>query len=256
MTVEFKENKTQLTVTLSRPEVRNAFNDEMISELTEVFKKSAQSKTARVMILQGQGESFCAGADLHWMKSMVGFSREENITDSKKLYEMFSALESIPFPVVGRIHGHAMGGALGLVALCDIVAAEKSTQFCFSEVRLGLAPSVISSFVIKKMPRHHLQRFFLTGEVFTADQALGLGMNQFSGSLSEVDQFIESLTKRLCQNGPQAVRETKKLIQQIESDPDPQYTIDLIADLRVSDEGQEGLKAFFDKRKPKWIDPS
>ena len=256
MTVELKEQNNVLTLTLSRPQVRNAFNDEMIVELTETFRKISTNKSARVLILQGEGESFCAGADLHWMKSMVNFSREDNIKDSKKLYDMFAAMESISFPIIGRIHGHVMGGALGLVSLCDIVAAESETQFCFSEVRLGLAPAVISSFVLKKMPRHKIHRFFLTGEVFRAEEASELGLSHFSGSLAEVDEFVQDMAKKISRNGPQAVRETKKLIQKISSEPNPDYTIDLIADLRVSSEGQEGLKAFFEKRKPTWISPS
>ena len=253
-TIVLEKNGPIYKLTLNRPDVRNAFNEKMIAELTTTFKNLEQDENGRVLIIKGEGESFCAGADLNWMKSMAEYTQQENYKDSDQLFEMFVSLEKLPMPVVGQVHGHVFGGALGLVACCDIVAAVDETKFCFSEVRLGLAPAVISSFVAKKMSRTQIHRWFLTGEVFESSQALEMGFIHFSDSKKKVHRFVEEITQQMSHNGPKAVRETKKLIQDLYSHQKDirSRSVQLIADLRVSSEGQEGLKSFFEKRKPQW----
>jgi methylglutaconyl-CoA hydratase len=206
-------------------------------------------------VIDGEGPSFCAGADLQWMKSMAQFTRSENIEDSKKLYQMFRSLKEVPVPVICMVHGHVMGGALGLLAASDIGLAVDGTQFCFSEVRLGLAPAVISSFVANKVPMTFLQRYFLTAEVFDEKMAQNMGLVQAHGSHTEMVELKDQLIKKICQNGPSAVRASKNLLNQLSQMNDPEKeTVELIANLRVSPEGQEGLKSFFEKRKPHWME--
>lgn len=243
-----------ISVTLNRPKVRNAFNDEMIKEMTATFKQASKNEELRVMILQGAGESFSAGGDLNWMKSMVDYTEKENIADSEKLYEMYEALKNVPVPVVTMVHGHAMGGALGLIAASDIVYAEEDTQFCFSEVRLGLAPAVISAFVKDKILPRDMHRYFLTAEVFDAADAFDMGLVHGYGGKEEVEETVFKTAQKISKNGPQAVRATKKLIFELESSKNlKKTTSEVIAKLRVGDEGQEGLSAFFEKRKPSWL---
>lgn len=243
-----------VSVSLNRPKVRNAFNEEMIADMTRVFKEVAKDKDLRVMILQGAGESFSAGGDLNWMKSMVNYTEKENIADSEKLFEMYEALQNIPVPVVTMVHGHAMGGALGLVAASDIVYAEEDTQFCFSEVRLGLAPAVISAFVKNKIHTRDMHRYFLTAEVFDAADAFDMGLIHGYGSKEEVEETVFKTAQKISNNGPQAVRATKKLIYDLQESKNlKKTTSEVIAKLRVGEEGQEGLSAFFEKRKPTWL---
>lgn len=244
------------TVSLNRPDVRNAFHPNMIRELTEAFTVLGSRKDLSLLVLRGEGKSFCSGADLGYMKSMAGYSFEENEKDSQQLFGMFWALRSCPHPVVGRVHGHVMGGALGLVALCDVVAAVDGTQFCFSEVRLGLAPAVISPFVIERMNVSQARRYMMTGEVFTVADALASALVHFAGDDASVDRFLDGLVKSMCQNGPEGVRATKALIRTMSENSDwarrREMTTKVIAERRVSDEGQEGLKGFLEKREPSW----
>lgn len=244
-----------LWFTLARPDVRNAFNDEMIAEMTEAFQEINKNSQVRAVVIQGAGESFCAGGDLNWMKSMVDYDHSENIKDSEKLYEMYEALQQVQVPVLCKVHGHAMGGALGLIAASDIVFAEEDTQFCFSEVRLGLAPAVISAFVKTKILPRDMYRYFLTAEVFDSADAFDMGLIHGYGSIDEVDAYIARTAKKITDNGPIAVRATKRLISELSRTDDlKKTTTEVIANLRVGDEGQEGLKAFFEKRKPSWME--
>lgn len=243
------------TVTLNRPQVRNAFDADMIEELAKAFSELSLNKNLRVLVLEGEGESFCAGADLNWMKSMAKFTRIENIEDSEKLYNMFKALSDMPFPVLAVVQGHVMGGALGLVAASDICLSLGKTQFCFSEVRLGLAPAVISPFVAAKVAMTDLHRYFLTAEVFGPKEARRIGLVQDFGSAKEVKELKNLIIKKLSQNGPLAVRASKALLKQIPKlDDSKKVTTELIANLRVSREGQEGLASFLEKRKPSWLE--
>lgn len=241
-------------IKLHRPEVRNAFNAEMIKELTFAFKSLQARTDLRAVTLQGEGKVFCAGADLNWMSSMVNFSYDENIKDAKELYELFEAQRSLDLPIVGLIHGAAYGGALGLIANCDYVIAEESTSFCFSEVKLGISPAVISSFVLEKANSgaHH---YMISGTVFNEYQAKNLGLVH---EIAHKDQAHLSLQKQIHnykECGPVAVRKTKKLIRDLKNykgENPSELTTKLIAELRTSDEGQEGLKSFLEKRTPAW----
>lgn len=255
--VHVEENGPIQKVELHRPEVRNAFHPDMIGEITKIFKFISKNKSTRAVVLSGAGSSFCAGADLDWMKSMAKYSQAENVRDSQKLYEMFMVVRDCPVPVVGKIHGHAMGGALGLVSVCDMAVAMENTQFCFSEVKLGLSPAVISAFVKDKMYASDVQRYVLTAEVFSAQQACKSGLIQAVASNDrELEEQAEKWLESICSNGPQAVIATKKLLRQVRGLTTEaklkSYTTRLIAALRVSKEGQEGLKSFFEKRKASW----
>lgn len=244
------------TVSLNRPDMRNAFDPVMIAELKRAFDELGARNDLSVIVLRGEGKSFSSGADLGYMKAMASFTFEENEKDARGLDEMFWALRTCALPIVGRIHGHAMGGAVGLTSLCDVAAAVEGTQFAFSEVRLGLAPAVISPYVLEKMSASHGRRFMLTGEVFEARQALEAGLVEFVGSEAEVDAFVDSTAKAIAGNGPEAVRATKRLLREIAStahwDTKKDLTTRTIAERRVSDEGQEGLRGFLEKRAPKW----
>ena len=245
------------TVALHRPEVRNAFHPQMIQEITKAFKTLHKDKTLRAIVLKGEGKSFCAGADLEWMKSMAKFSYAQNVKDAEKLYDMFAALRDGDVPIVGQVHGAVFGGALGLLSVCDVVFAGRSTQFCFSEVRLGLAPAVISAFVKEKMNESMMTRYFLTGSVFSAEQALQAGLVHDVVDEDQLQDSVEKfLEKEILMAGPQAVRATKKLLRSLKKTKTEvqikKITTQTIARLRVSEEGQEGLSAFFEKRPPKW----
>lgn len=244
------------TVTLNRPDIRNAFNAEMIAELTQAFQSLAARTDVSVLVLRGEGKSFCSGADLTYMKAMAGFSLEENLADAKALDEMFWALRACPQAVVGRVHGHAMGGALGLIACCDIVAAVDGTQFAFSENRIGLVPAVISPYVLEKMNAGAARRFMLSAEVFNVWAAADSGLIEYAGPESDVDAFVASLVKALSENGPEAVQVTKKMLRTLGTQSSwaekRELTTKTIAQKRVGQEGQEGLKSFLEKRTPSW----
>lgn len=242
-------------VKLNRPEVRNAFNPEMIETLTKTFKDLDKRMDLKAVVLQGEGKVFCAGADLGWMKDMVQFSFDQNREDSLKLFDMFQAILHCSLPVIGLVHGAAFGGALGLVACCDEVIAEENTQLCFSEVKLGIAPAVISAFVALKAVAGKVRPLMLSGKVFDANTAFACGL------VSEVvatGEGAAALAKALANYkicGSEAVRETKKLLLEI---PNLKWmdqrsrTATVIAERRVSKEGQEGLKSFLEKREPSW----
>jgi len=256
MPVVLTERKNNwVHVTLSRPEIHNAFNAAMIRELTETFAKITGDRAVRGVVLKGAGKSFCAGADLEYMKSMAGFTREENLRDARALFEMFEAIFDCPVPVLGQLHGHVMGGGLGLTACCDIVAAEAGTKFCFSEVKIGIVPAVISPFVLKKVPQHFAREVMMTGEIFGAAKAEKMGLVHFTGEGEEVGDFIEGKIDFIQNAGPEAVRSTKRLLTDSSFanwDRMKDETIELISERRTSPEGQEGIRAFLDKRKPKW----
>jgi methylglutaconyl-CoA hydratase len=242
------------TLTLNRPDVRNAFHPEMIRELTEAFRELTAS-SVRVVLLRGEGKSFCAGADLEWMKSMAQFSREQNLADAGELFNLFETAKFCLKPMIGMVQGHAMGGALGLLAVCDFVLAESRTQFCFSEVKLGLVPAVISSFVLEKMQPSRARAAMLTGELFSAEQARDWGLVSFVGSQAECEAEKERLLKLFQNAAPQAVAATKELcLYHPSHSPDEirRHSIEVIADRRVSSEGQDGLSSFFQGRKPQW----
>jgi len=252
--VEFGvDDRGVATLSLNRPEVRNAFNAELIAGITDAV--SSLPDDARVLVLRGEGKAFCAGADLEWMRSMANYSTEDNIADSSQLEKMLSAIDSSPVPVVGRIHGAAIAGATGLVACCDYAVAEESTIFAFTETRLGLAPAVISPFVLRKVGYSFARAMFLTAERFDAKRAYEAGLVHRVVSKEELDASVTDVVESLLQAGPQALREARSLIDLVWGrDPKEvgELTVRTIARIRVSEEGQEGVGAFLEKREPRW----
>ncbi|HEY8269839.1 MAG TPA: enoyl-CoA hydratase-related protein [Pseudobdellovibrionaceae bacterium] len=253
--VEVKEAAHVAYVKLYRPEIRNAFDPSMIAEITKAFSDLNQRSDLRAVVLQGEGKVFCAGADLNWMKEMVGYTLEQNKEDSIKLFAMFEAIATCSLPVIGLVQGAAFGGALGLVACCDYVIVDPQTQFCFSEVKLGIAPAVISSFVQRKCGIGTVRHLMMSGTVFNSQQAENIGMVNEIASSTEFTARLASILKTYKECGPEAVRETKKLLNDLPHlswNDQRKRTSQLIAERRVSAEGQEGLMSFLEKRSPSW----
>jgi methylglutaconyl-CoA hydratase len=240
-------------LTLDRPEVRNAFDDQLIAAVTE--RVSALPDSARVLVLAGEGKAFCAGADLNWMRSMRAFTYEENIADSSRLRGMFEALDACSVPVVGRIHGAAMAGATGLVACCDVAVATDDCVFAFTEVRLGLVPAVISPWVVRKVGYAFARAAFLSAERFDADRAYEAGLVHRVVRPEELDDVVEEYVRGFLSAAPGALRRTRALIEAVhgrEPADVREITVRTIAEARVSEEGQEGIASFFEKREPRW----
>ena len=256
-TIQFHIRERIAHLTLNRPEVRNAFNDPMIAELKEAFSLINDHKELIAVILRGNGPVFSAGADLNWMKSTLHYSYEQNHADSNKLQELFEDFYHIGPPSITIVHGACMGGANGLAAASDIVLAEEQTQFRFSEVRVGLIPATIAPFVIRRMGPQTAKYYMLTGKAFRGEEALRNGLVNATGNQEKLDTELDILLKELPTNSPQAMRETKRLINQISMLSDEQdireRTVDAIATARVSEDGQEGMQAFLEKRKPRWV---
>jgi len=244
--VQVERDGPILRVTLAKPERRNAFDAELIAELREAFTGVGD---ARVVLLSGEGESFCAGADIEWQRSAIDLSFDENADDAMRLFAMMKAIDDCPSPVVARIQGYALGGGSGLAAAVDIAIAAEDAVFGFSEVKLGIIPAVISPFVLPKIGDSAARRYFLTGERFDAQTALRIGL--VHEVASDLDGTVERVVGELLTSGPQAVREAKRLIRMR---PQGEDTAQLAARLRASEEGQDGLRAFLERRKPSWID--
>jgi methylglutaconyl-CoA hydratase len=243
--LRIERDRGVLRITLAKPERRNAFDADLIAELHEAFSDVGD---ARVVVLAGDGPSFCAGADVEWQRSSIDLSFEENVEDALRLYRMMEAVDSCPAPLVARVHGFALGGGSGLVACSDIVVAAQEATFGFTEVRLGIIPAVISPFVFAKIGTGAARRFFLTGERFDAQTALQIGLVQEVAD--DVDAAVERFVEEILRSGPEATRAAKRLARERPSDGDELARI--AAGLRSGDEGQEGLRAFLDKRKPSW----
>lgn len=245
------------TVTLARPDKRNAFNDEVIAELNQAFTQLGSSKQVRVIVLAAEGKAFCAGADLNWMRAMADYSREENLADADKLAQMLSTLYRCPKPTIAAIQGDVYAGGIGLISACDIAIAVDSANFCLSEVRLGLAPATISPYVIRAMGARAAHRYLLTAEVFDAVEAQRIGLIHESVATSELDAKVASVAKKLRNNSPNAVKECKQLVQYVAGESIDEaliaQTVKGIADIRASDEGKEGVQSFLQKRKPNWL---
>ncbi len=247
--------KMGLYIGLNRPEVRNAFNPDLMSELKSVFSHLNQYPNLRYCVLYGEGKSFCAGGDLEWMRSMASYSREQNLEDANQLFELFSIIDACAIPVVGIAHGAVFGGGLGLLANCDLVFTESKTQFCFSEVRLGIAPAVISEFILKKCSYGAVAPYLISGKVFGSEQALRMGLAHDSFLIEKRESLDAEIDALFAAASPGAVRATKKLIRSRSSMTADLYresAVELIAELRVSAEGQEGLSAFLQSRSPGW----
>jgi methylglutaconyl-CoA hydratase len=255
ITYSFKEKVA--TITLNRPEVHNAFNEVMIAELTEIFEEIPKDDQVRVVVLTGEGKSFSAGADLNWMKKMINYSYEQNLDDSLKLAELFYLMYSLPKPIIARVNGAAIGGGTGLVAVCDIAIASENAKFSLSEVKLGLVPACISPYVIRKVGEGRCREFFLTGERLTARRALEAGLVNLVAPLERLDQAVQEKAAQLISSGPNALAMCKELLKNVpgmDFEKAKTYTADMIARMRIGDEGQEGMNAFLEKRKPKWTE--
>jgi methylglutaconyl-CoA hydratase len=244
------------TVTLNRPDIHNAFDDQLIVELTTIFRQIGQDDNVRVMILASKGKSFCAGADLNWMKRMADYSYEENLADANGLAKMLLTLNELPKPTIARVQGAAFGGAVGLIACCDMAIGSKLSKFCLSEVKLGLIPATISPYVIDAIGARAARRYFTTAEVFSSRRARRLGLLSEAVTEEALDQTIELLVEQLLKNAPKAVASAKQLVFELRDLPPGKDLADLtserIASARVSLEGQEGLSAFLQKRKANW----
>ena len=245
-------------VFLNRPEVRNAFNERSIAELTQVFNQLSQDASLRAIVLGGHGKAFCAGADLGWMRSMAGFDWEQNRADAQQHADMLWAIYRCPVPVVGRIHADCYAGGVGLAAVCDVLVAAEGVNFCLSEARLGLLPGTISPYVIRAMGEQASRRYFVTAERFSAAQAHAMGFVHELCAADALDAKVDEIVAALVANGPMATRACKLLVQDVAGlpiSPDLRAeTARRIADIRASDEGREGVQSFLNKRKPAWLD--
>lgn len=253
--VQYRVERQSAVITLARPEVHNALNDDFMRELTAAFARAVADEGVRAVVLAATGKSFCAGADVHWMKRMVDYSLEENVRDANVLAGMLRCIRDCPKPTIARVHGSAYGAGVGITAACDMAVALRGAIFCLSEVKLGILPAIISPFVLEKIGAH-ARRYALTAEPFAADEALRIGLvSQVAPDVAGLDAWIEEIAGRLRQNGPNAMAACKKVmsdIQPFQWDTAQNLTTHRLAGIRVSPEGQEGLRAFLEKRKPAW----
>jgi len=244
-------DKGEITrVTLNRPEVRNSFNEELIADLNSVFESLGQDKQCKVIVLQANGKSFCAGADLKWMKSMANYSYEENVADSSKMAQMLNTIYTCPKPVIARVQGDAYAGGVGLTSVCDILIASKDVRFCISEARLGLIPATIAPYVIRALGEQAARRYFLTAEVFTASQAKEMGFVHELVDPTGLDEAVDKICSSLLANGAEALKACKKIIidlsYQTITPKVIEETVHRIAHIRNTEEAQKRMKAFLE----------
>jgi methylglutaconyl-CoA hydratase len=244
-------------ITLNRPDVRNAFNDEVIAELTQAFTLVGQDPQVRAVVLAADGPAFCAGADLNWMRRMADYTRAENLADAGALAEMLRTIHACLKPTIARVQGDVFAGGVGLVAACDMAVSVDTATYCLSEVKLGLIPATISPYVIRAMGARAAQRYFLTAERFSAAEAHRIGMVHEVVSVDQLDAKVAELTQALVSASPNAVRSCKMLVNEVAGrDIDAALiakTVEGIADIRSSTEGKEGVQSFLQKRKPSWL---
>jgi methylglutaconyl-CoA hydratase len=252
-----RDDRGVVRITMDRPEVKNAFDADLIRRLRTTFSDLADGDGARVVVLTGAGEIFSAGADLDWMRGMIDYTLEENLADSRALHDMLAAIRACPLPVVARVNGHALGGGAGLVAAADIAVAARTALIGFTEVRLGIAPAVISPFVLEKIGPGHARRLFLTGERFTGEEAYRIGLVSHLTDPETLDEIVDGTVSDLLKAGPRAQAAVKRLLPHVAAarsvEQAAEHTVETIAHLRVSDEGQEGMRAFLEKRPPDWV---
>lgn len=246
-------------VFLNRPEVRNAFNDGVIAELTDAFRTLGADPALRAIVLGGHGKAFCAGADLNWMRAMADYSWEQNRADATRLAEMLWTVWSCPLPVVGRVHGDCYAGGVGLAAVCDVLVVADGVQFCLSEARLGLLPATIGPYVVRALGEQASRRYFTTAERFSAAQAQRLGFVHECVAADALDAKVNEIVAALVANGPAAVKACKQLVKDMVHRPIDEAlradTAQRIADIRASAEGKEGVQSFLNKRAPAWQSP-
>ena len=244
-------------VILNRPEMRNAFDDKTIAELTQAFSQLGQDPQVRVIVLAANGLAFCAGADLNWMRRMADYTRAENLADAEALAEMLRVIYECPKPTIARIQGDVVAGGMGLVAACDLAVSVDTANFCLSEVKLGLIPATISPYVIRAMGARAAHRYFLTAERFDAREAHRIGFVHEVVGADQLDAKVTELTSALVNTSPNAVRSCKMLVQEVAGRdidaPLIDRTVEGIADIRTSSEGREGVQSFLQKRKPSWL---
>ncbi|WP_029462727.1 enoyl-CoA hydratase/isomerase family protein [Serpentinimonas barnesii] len=246
------------TVTLARPALRNAFNEELIAELSAAFLDLGARPEVRAIVLAAEGPAFCAGADLHWMRRMADYSRAENLADAARLAAMLRHIYDCPKPTLARVQGDVVAGGMGLVAACDMAIAVEGAHFCLSEVKLGLIPATIGPYVLRAMGARAAQRYFLSAERFDAAEALRIGFVHAVVPPEALDARIDEIVQALCANGPAAVGACKRLLHDMDEAPLDDAlvarTVEAIADIRASAEGREGVQSFLQKRKPNWLD--
>ena len=253
--VELETDDRVARVWLSRPGVRNAFDGRMVAELREVIEGLGRDESVRVVVVGGRGKAFCAGADLEWMKKVAAFDREDNLREARAMADLFRAISASSKPFVARVHGAALGGGAGLVAACDIAVAAADTRFGFTEVRLGLIPAVIAPYVLARIGESAARELVLTGERFDAERAREIGLVRAVVPEADLDAAVEDRARELLQAGPRAVAEAKSLLRAVAGrrvEDVREDTVERIATVRASEEGQEGLRAFLEKRPPRW----
>jgi len=256
-TIEFVSKDSIAIIALNRPEIRNAFNEVMIRELTDAFRNLENEPEIRAILLKGNGKSFCAGADLNWMRDVAGYSYEQNYEESYRLSQCFYTIYTSSKPTIAMVHGAAIGGANGLLAACDIAICENDTVFSLSEVKIGIVPACISPYVIKRVGEFGARELMLTGRRINGREAEYFRLVNKSLPASELDAFAEEIIELLKTSGPKAIAQCKKLIDEVTNnitlDEALSFTAHMIAEIRASAEGQEGMAAFLEKRKPGWI---
>lgn len=256
-TIDFSLNNSVGTLWLNRPEVHNAMNEKMISEIIQCFEEIGKMADVRVVLLRGKGKSFCAGADLNYMKGIASFEFEENYQDSKQLAACFKTIYTCPKPTIAMVHGAAIGGANGLLAACDFVYCTHETRFAFSEVKLGIAPATISLYVIKRIGEYGARDLMLTGRRFNGKEAELYRLANKSMQDDELESYVDEIIRHLLSSGPDAIAACKELIYTISNtmqfEQAIDYTAKTIATLRASKEGQEGMASFLEKRKARWV---
>jgi len=253
-TLAITTSETVAHVALNRPDVRNAFNAELIAELHRTFERLASDDSVSAIVLSGAGKTFCGGADINWMRASLELSHEENVSDAKRMSDMFAAIDRCSRPVIARVHGAALGGGAGLVAVCDVAIAADDALFGFTETKLGILPAVISPFVLRKIGVSHARALFLTGERFGAQRAASIGLVHEVVRFEDLDTAVDRVVDEIKSGGRQAIALAKKTIAEVTADPENarKITSKAIARQRTSAEGQEGLRAFLERRKPDW----
>ncbi len=255
-TLKYSETNAVARITLNRPQVHNAFNATMVDELIRVYRELAAREDIRVVVLSGEGKSFCAGADLNWMREIIQYSYEDNLRESNLISDLMEAINFCPKATIARVHGATLGGGTGLAAACDLVIAAEPAFFSLSEVKIGLVPACISPYVIGRVGAMTARECFITGERIPASQAVRIGLATEVTTLEELDAAVEKRVSQILKNGPEAIAWAKELTALVPGMPisvAKKYTAEIIASLRVSDEGQEGMDAFLNRRKPNWV---
>ncbi|MCH7760271.1 enoyl-CoA hydratase/isomerase family protein [candidate division TA06 bacterium] len=254
-TLQYEENHFVVTVRLNRPEKKNSLNAQMRHELGQLFREIAEKPHVRVLIITGNEEIFCAGADINWLKEVKNFTYEESLKETLELGKLVHRIYSLPQPTIARVNGAAIGGGTGLVAVCDLSIAAKRAQFSFGEVKIGVIPACISPYILRRVGEKVCREFFLTGERLTADRAFEAGLINEVVEEDQLDQAVERRIEQLLTGGPKAIAACKSLLREVPEmglEEAVTYTARLLADLRKGEEAQEGMAAFLEKRKPKW----